>query len=279
MECRLCGKATVLLGSREELSLHRCAACRFVSGYPTVQVSPTELYRDYYHAPPPPAPQVRYHEWLDHAESEVGTGRLLEVGAGSGAFAAVGKSRGWQVKTTEVSETGARALAAAGIEVFVGELSQAAYPDSTFDLVVAIEVIEHLPDPLGMLKEIRRVLRPGGLAFLTTPSYNGLSRHVLGLRWRVIAAEHLGYFTPRTLRVALQMAGFSGAAVTSRGLDISTWRAGITDDKPATFDPVTSAALRDRVNGSSILRTGKEGLNAILGSVGFGDTLLAWART
>ncbi len=123
------------------------------------------------------------------------------------------------------------------------------------------------------------MLRPGGLAFLTTPNYNGLSRYVLGLRWRVIAAEHLGYLTPGTLGRALQMAGFSSAVVTSRGLDVSTWRAGIARDKPVSFDPAASAALRDRVNASSLLRSGKEGLNAVLGPVGLGDTLLVWARS
>ncbi len=118
----------MLLGRRDDLSLHRCATCRFVSGQPALAVSPEISYRDYYHAPPPPAPEARYHEWLDRAESEVGIGRLLEIGAGGGAFAAVGKARGWQVNTTEVSETGARALAAAGVKVFVGDSTRLATP-------------------------------------------------------------------------------------------------------------------------------------------------------
>jgi SAM-dependent methyltransferase len=45
------------------------------------------------------------------------------------------------------------------------------YPDARFDLVVAMDVIEHLPEPLPWLRELVRVTRPGGHLFLTTPNY------------------------------------------------------------------------------------------------------------
>lgn len=56
-----------------------------------------------------------------------------------------------------------------------------------FDTVISCETIEHLPDPLAALREIHRVLRPGGLLFLTTPNYMGpfgLYRGYLRLRGR-----------------------------------------------------------------------------------------------
>lgn len=57
----------------------------------------------------------------------------------------------------------------------------------TFDTVISCETIEHLPDPVAALREIRRVLRPGGVLFLTTPNYmgpTGLYRGYLRLRGR-----------------------------------------------------------------------------------------------
>ena len=45
------------------------------------------------------------------------------------------------------------------------------YPDDRFDLVVSMDVIEHLVDPLPWVRELVRVLRPGGVALLTTPNY------------------------------------------------------------------------------------------------------------
>jgi SAM-dependent methyltransferase len=279
MNCRLCGRPAFEAGGRVDVRLHRCSACGFVSGVPGVELPSAERYRDYYRGTAPSAPEGRYEEWLEHAERQLGVGRLLEVGAGSGAFVRVARRRGWRVDATEVSETAVAALRSSGAEVFVGELAAARYLDAVFDLVVSLEVIEHVPAPGRDLTEVGRILRPGGLFLVTTPNFNGLSRRYLGDQWRVIAAEHLGYFTPRTLSAALKQAGFSRVAVTSRSLDISTWRSSERSaGKPAAFDPHACAQLRDRVNASFLLNGVKEGLNKVLGLIGAGDTLLAWAR-
>jgi SAM-dependent methyltransferase len=278
MECRLCGRTAVPMGERPGLVLVRCPGCRLVSAWPRAEVAAEDRYRHYHHAPAPAPPSARYHEWLARAEDQLGRGRLLEVGAGAGAFASTAKARGWRVDATEISETGVRALAGAGIEVFRGELAGAGYPDGQFDLAVALEVIEHLPRPGRELAEIRRILRPGGLCLVTTPNFNGLSRRLLGTRWRVIAPEHLVYFTPRTLRHALAAAGLSAHTIGSRGVDVTTWRSALEPGRVASFDPARSAEVRDRVNASSPLRAAKEALNVVLSALGAGDTLVAWAR-
>ena len=53
------------------------------------------------------------------------------------------------------------------------------YPDASFDLVVSMDVVEHVPDPAPWLGEAFRVLRPGGKLFLTTPNYGSLSLKVI----------------------------------------------------------------------------------------------------
>jgi SAM-dependent methyltransferase len=53
------------------------------------------------------------------------------------------------------------------------------YPDAAFDLVVSMDVIEHVPDPVPWTREALRVLRPGGILFLTTPNYGSLSLRVI----------------------------------------------------------------------------------------------------
>jgi SAM-dependent methyltransferase len=277
MKCRLCEGETILLKDRGDVSLHRCPGCGFVSGRPLHDETPAERYHDYYAGPDPPTPGLRYDEWLRYAEAQGAKGRLLEVGAGSGGFVRVAMERGWQAHATEVSQTAAAALRATGSEVFLGEVEDAHYPDGAFDLVVALEVLEHLDRPLDHLREWARVLRPGGLLLITTPNLRGLTGRLLGIRWRVVDPEHLGYFTRRTLGAALQSAGYSGARIQSRSIDVFAWRRAPAGHRAAAFEPVGAAHMRDRVNSHLMSRGAKEAVHAALGIVGLGDTLLAWA--
>ena len=83
---------------------------------------------------------------------------------------------------------------------------------------------------------------------LTTPNFGGLSRRLLGMRWRVVDPEHLGYFTAATLRRALERAGFTRVSVQPRTLDVTTWRSALRGKEPSRFDPHSAAAARDRVD-------------------------------
>lgn len=275
--CRLCGGEAAPHARRSDVALLRCARCGFVSGFPTASVPTDVRYQHLYAGQPAPAPEARYHEWLAHAERRVGTGRMLEIGAGAGALVSVARRRGWVVDATEVSASAVQRLTQTGARVHVGDLDDARYPDGAFDLVACLEVIEHLPSPARCLRETARIVRPGGLLLLTTPNYHGLSRRLLGVRWRVIDPEHLAYFTPRTLGEALRLAGYREVRVKARSLDLSTWRRG-RGDRVAAFDPHASARIRDGVESSILLRAAKHAVNAALGLTGLGDSLLSWAR-
>ena len=100
---------------------------------------------------------------------------------------------------------GARAPAPAGIPVV--DPDGLAALRGTFDVVTAIEVIEHVADPVPFLSGLRDLLRPGGLLFLTTgnaaPHRDDLAR------WNYVIPEiHVSFFEPRTLERALIAAGF-----------------------------------------------------------------------
>jgi 2-polyprenyl-3-methyl-5-hydroxy-6-metoxy-1,4-benzoquinol methylase len=249
-----------------------------VSGHPAVLLRDAAVHYDgYYGQAAPPAPEARYEEWLARAEAEVGRGRLLEVGAGVGGLVRVAMRRGWSVDATEVSPLALQALRATGATVFAGPVEEAGYAGGRFDLVVSLEVLEHLPDPLVHLRELARVTRAGGLLLLTTPNFGGLSRRWLGLGWRVVDPEHLGYFTARTLSWALKEAGYGRVRTRARSLDISTWLRG-GRGQVAAFDPHAAARVRDGVQSSATLRAAKEAVNVLLGATGLGDTLLTWAR-
>src|SRR5208282_348249 len=81
-----------------------------------------------------------------------------------------------------------------GLSVKLGRLAEQRYPDESFDLVLMSHVIEHLNDPLATLREIRRVLRPGGTLAVTTPNADSWGHRHFGPDWR-------GFEPPRHLRI------------------------------------------------------------------------------
>jgi len=143
------------------------------------------------------------------------SGRLLEIGCGDGDFLVTAQAAGWRVTGVEYSATAcekARQRLKHG-EVFCGELQPARLEAEQFDLCVISDVIGHIRSPLDFLREIHRVLKPGGTLFIATPSIGSWSARLMRQKWMEFKAEHLTYFDPQTLQTALFKSGFRDVIV------------------------------------------------------------------
>jgi SAM-dependent methyltransferase len=97
---------------------------------------------------------------------------ILDVGSGGGAILAALRKPEARCVGVEVSDSAVSALRARGLEAERVDLEQGRlpFPDGTFDAVLCYDVFEHLFSPEALLVEIRRVLAPGGAAFLCVPN-------------------------------------------------------------------------------------------------------------
>lgn len=134
--------------------------------------------------------------------------RVLDIGCATGALLASLQNSGWNARGVEISGPQAAYCRKQGLDVSALPLEENHFPDSTFDVVLASHVIEHLNSPFGFALEVKRVLKPGGHFFVTTPNISGFQAQHFGSAWRSAIFDHLYLFSQKTLRMLLEKAGF-----------------------------------------------------------------------
>jgi SAM-dependent methyltransferase len=148
-----------------------------------------------------------------------GRARVLDAGAGNGYMSAWLDEQGFDVTPVDrdISEWGfpARPCTAADLE------EQLPFADEIFDLVVAVEVIEHLERPYHLLREFGRVLKPGGYAVITTPNVHSLKSRlkypILGIPslFEFVSDDTMGqHITPVSIGAFLYAFDRSGLSLT-----------------------------------------------------------------
>lgn len=145
------------------------------------------------------------------------TGTLLDIGCGSGDFAAGMQYQGWCVRGMDVDSHAATAATRNhGFPVDVGELEALAYPDASFDAVTARHVIEHLRDPKAFLLECWRILKPGGRLLVVTPNAASFGHQIYREHWQGLEPpRHLFLFATHTLRSLATACGIPPATIFS----------------------------------------------------------------
>lgn len=143
-------------------------------------------------------------------------GTALEVGCGHGYMLAALRDRGWTVQGIELHD----ASAAYGrnvldLPVAVGDLAAQGFSPASFDVIVFWHSFEHLPDPMGALRESVRILRPNGLLIVAVPNMASWQARWAGSDWfHWDVPRHLYHYDVATLSVLLGRVGLEVASVT-----------------------------------------------------------------
>lgn len=159
---------------------------------------------------PPESERERAHDVLTRIERHERPGHLLDIGCGYGYLLQLATERGWQAVGVNPNAREAQyARAEMGVAVPARIVEEAGFPDASFDVVSLVEVLEHLADPVSVLSQANRVLRPGGLLYLQTPDLDCVEARLLKRRWVMLYVNsHWFFYSDRPLRQLLQRTGF-----------------------------------------------------------------------
>ena len=137
-------------------------------------------------------------------------GKMLDLGSALGDSLIAAKKLGWkEIMGVELSEFATKEARKKGLDVKIGTLKSSRFPQNHFDVVTIQDVIEHVEDPVSELKNVQKVLKPGGYAFIVTPDVSGFWSKILGSLWyHYKPGEHIMYFSQKSLKKALEVSGF-----------------------------------------------------------------------
>jgi SAM-dependent methyltransferase len=227
--CPYCGgdRSRLLFREYGSIEIVRCE-CSQIYTSPRLP-NPEHIYwgdRDAYHREAKlifegRAPHHRdpnYLEELRLIERFRAPGSFLDVGCNMGMLMRLARARGWRVTGVEPSPPLAGlARDELGLDVlncFLNEVP-ASY-DGSFDVVALSDVFEHVSEPLAMLRDVARLLKPDGLLYVKVPNalFNVFKQNASRVRGRLPqhgvwdSYEHVVHYTDRTLRRMLAKGGF-----------------------------------------------------------------------
>lgn len=124
-------------------------------------------------------------------------GKVLEIGCGHGELLQKLKTDGMEVYGTDFDEARVRFLTGKGVCCYLCDAAKAPVPDHSMDVVICSEILEHVPDPMRVIMEIRRVLKKDGRVYCSVPYMEYCDCH-----------EHVRFFSESDLWTLFMRAGF-----------------------------------------------------------------------
>jgi SAM-dependent methyltransferase len=229
LQCPICDSATLEWTTvrgpvlQRSFQMRRCSSCGFLYiADPWLDFE--QIYSEAYYAGTGSDPSVDYVSELKFAKSTIrhyewrGIHRLvsrlvplsdetlwLDYGCGVGGLVRYLRQQG--VPNAIGFEEGHGVQLARELSIDVFDRAALLASNTKYDVITAVEVIEHIPDPVSALREMRTLLKPGGLVVLITG--NAAPHRDRMTSWGYVLPEvHVSYFEPRSMARALQIAGF-----------------------------------------------------------------------
>jgi 2-polyprenyl-3-methyl-5-hydroxy-6-metoxy-1,4-benzoquinol methylase len=151
----------------------------------------------------------RIDEDIRHLPTTGKPGVLVDIGCGNGQYLVTAMQLGWETWGIDLDPKAVEAAKKTGAIVSQGGFPDTGLPSGHFDIVTLSHVIEHVFDPIGALKEVFRILKPGGKIWIATPNLESFGHARFRSNWRGLEPpRHLVLFNHNSLGKALVYSGF-----------------------------------------------------------------------
>lgn len=169
---------------------------------------------------------VKFPEILGWIKKIKPAGEFFEIGCGMGYFLEYARKNGYLVSGIEYAALGTRFCKEKfGLNVEQSSFENYSLRPERYDVIFMGDVLEHLIDPLAMLRKAQRMLKPEGVVAVEVPSmFNSMVGRLAVTGYRLLGMQkkmpmppyHVNEFTPKTLRTLLQGAGFKRTMIVQR---------------------------------------------------------------
>ncbi len=140
---------------------------------------------------------------LHRFEKYRSSNNFLELGCNAGSVLLRAQALGWKTSGVDIAYAATEyGRANWNLNLHTGTIDSAGYPPGYFDVVYSNATLEHVEHPLATLREVARVLRPGGVFYCNTVNWDSYKREILGENWFLIApTHHIHLYTPKNVEM------------------------------------------------------------------------------
>lgn len=151
---------------------------------------------------------LQHRQLLKRVSLYKSSGRLLDIGAGSGILVSEAIKMGFDAVGVEPSQWLQGQAKKEKLPVFLGTFPNPNIAGN-FDIITVIDVLEHVSDPVELLRGVAGALAPKGVGVIVTPNVTSLAARIMRWKWWHYRIAHIGFFNRRTLALALERAGLT----------------------------------------------------------------------
>lgn len=259
IKCKICGNKKITLtgepvknqkfprASQRSYKIYQCNNCKYYFVSPEIDLSQEEwkiLYEsDYFAAVNVTDWQKKLHaserkKRLKYIQSKlkIEKGKFLDIGCGEGFVLKEAYDNGFEPYGVDIAYN--LSIENANLNFFKGNIFEANFSDNYFNVIYMDSVLEHILNPIETLKELRRVLKPGGVFFIIVPNesslYNSLielactlffQSHKYGKIRPFVPPYHVHGFNPKSLKTALIKNKFRDIEIKTFGSNYMLWKA------------------------------------------------------